>query len=609
VHVHESNRQFVSFRAITIAGMVRRPFLLTLASLIVALLITPHSLQAAGKPPAPVPLVLRVNVASNHDVHALLAAGYDVLEARTGNTISILGDDATATQLRAAGYTVIEARPIQNSKFKIQNFFSGYRTVAEHEAHLADVVAAHPDLAKVIDYGDSWRKLNNVPNSHDLKAICITKLHAGDCALNPNTSKPRFLLMAAIHARELTTSEMAWRWIDLLVKGYGVDPEITLLLDTSEMWVIPVANPDGRTIVEAGGNTPFLHRKNANTSNGNCPLPAPGNSYGSWQAGVDLNRNASFMWGGFGASTQPCSAIYRGPSAGSEPEQQALESLMRQLFPDQRGAALTDAAPITATGTFISLHSFSDLVLFPWGWTECGFAACPPGQRAPDDAGLRALAFRMSHFNGYATGQPSELLYAASGTTDDWAYGELGVASYTFEIGPAFGEPCGFFTPPYECQDGTFWPRNRDAFLVAAKAARQPYALSRGPSATDVRLSCPIVSAGAPATLTVTLDDTTLGANGVSRPTPQAITAAEVYVDAPPWAGGTPITLTATDGAFDATKEQAQATISAGSLSTGRHMLLVRGQNAGGFWGPVTAQWVNVGNGSCQSIYFPFISQ
>jgi hypothetical protein len=589
--------------------MMRKPFLFALASLILALFIAPHHTQAVEKPPAQTPLVLRVNIDSQQQVHDLIAAGYDVLEARAGNTVSILGDDATAAQLRSQGYAVIAKAPIENRKSKIENYFGGYRTVAEHEAHLAEVATAHPDLAKLVDYGDSWRKLNGVPNGHDLKAVCITKLQAGDCALSPNTSKPRFVLMAAIHARELTTSEMAWRWIDLLVNGYGVDPDITVLLDTSEMWVIPVANPDGRAIVEAGSNVPILHRKNANTSNGNCPPPAPGNGYGSWQAGVDLNRNASFQWGGLGTSIQPCSPIYRGPSAASEPEQQALESLMRQLFRDQRGAALTDTAPITTTGTFISLHSFSDLVLLPWGWPECGFATCPPNLRAPNDAGLRALAFRMSHFNGYATGQASELLYAASGSTDDWAYGELGIASYTFEIGPPEGEPCGFFTPPYSCQDGTFWPQNRDAFLVAAKTARQPYALSRGPGAIEPRLNCPIINNSAPATLTVTIDDATLGTNGVNRPTPQPITAAEVYVDVPPWAGGTAIDMTAADGAFDSPTEMAQATIGAAGLSAGQHMLYVRGQNAGGFWGPVTAQWLTVGaGGNCQALYFPLFT-
>ena len=57
-------------------------------------------------------------------------------------------------------------------------------------------------------------------------AICITKRrpNTNDCALTPDTDKPRFVLMAAIHARELTTSELAWRWMDELVNDYDVDP-------------------------------------------------------------------------------------------------------------------------------------------------------------------------------------------------------------------------------------------------------------------------------------------------------------------------------------------------------------------------------------------------
>lgn len=599
--------------------------IIALASLIFALIAVPLQTQAAEKPPAQTPTktsqvcetcevstdttprVLRVIIHSPQDAHVLASAGYDVLEARDDNALFILGDGAIAQKLRNQGYDIRVDHTIQNQKSKIQNFFGGYRTVAEHEAHLAAVAVAHPDLAKVIDYGDSWRKLNSVANGHDLMAICITKLQAGDCALNPNTSKPRFLLMAAIHARELTTSEIAWRWIDLLVNGYGVDPDITMLLDTSEMWVIPVANPDGRLIAEgAGGDTPLLQRKNANTSQGNCANPPTAFN----QFGVDLNRNASFMWGGYSTSSLPCDALFRGPSAASEPEEIALESLIKNLFQDQRGSFITDTAPITTTGAFISLHSYSDLVLLPWGWVECGMTTCDANSRAPNDAGLRALAFRMSHFNNYTTGQPSEVLYAASGTTDDFAYGELGVASFTFEIGPAPGEPCGFFTPPYSCVDGTFWPLNRDALLYAAKAARQPYAISRGPSVSDARLNCPIVTNNTPATLTATIDDTTLGVNGVSRPAPQTITAAEVYVDVPPWAGGTPISMTATDGAFDAPKENVQASISAAGLSAGRHMLFVRGQNAAGFWGSIAAQWVTVGaGGTCIALHFPLIAR
>lgn len=56
-------------------------------------------------------------------------------------------------------------------------------------------------------------------------------------------------MMGQLHARELTTGDMAWRWIDHLVTNYGSDSEITNLLDTTEIWVVPMANPDGVDIV------------------------------------------------------------------------------------------------------------------------------------------------------------------------------------------------------------------------------------------------------------------------------------------------------------------------------------------------------------------------
>jgi hypothetical protein len=249
------------------------------------------------------------------------------------------------------------------------------------------------------------------------------------------------------------------------------------------------------------------------------------------------------------------------------------------------------------------LHSFSDLILLPWGWTNCG-GPCPPSQRAPNDAGLRAFAFRMSYYNGYAVGQASELLYPASGTTDDWAYGILGVPSFTFEIGPIDGT-CGLFTPAYRCQDDLFWPLNRPAFLYAAKVARRPYQLVHGPTTFTVTLSSPAVLSGQSVTLTALVRDDAYGsaANSVGRPAIQRIAAAEAYVRLPDWAGGTAIPMTAQDGAFDSPAETATAMINTSGLSAGRYLIFVRGQNAAGHWGPVTAQWLTV----LGEWYFPVV--
>jgi hypothetical protein len=567
-------------------------------ALIVATLIIPQTVTVNADTGVSQPLSLtpelpqaiyRVTLRTSADAQLLLSTGYDVLEAREGDDVFILADEAATDALRTQGYVINLHTELttHNSQLIPQTYFGGYRTVVEHWAHLDAVAAAHPDLTKLVDYGDSWRKVNNVPNGHDLRAICITKLREGDCALDPETDKPRFLVIAATHARELSTSEMAWRFMDLLVEGYSADADITALLDYNEIWIVPVVNPDGRTIVEQGGSNPLLQRKNTNYALGNCAVP---------NGGVDLNRNGSYKWGAAGTSTAPCSSVYLGQSQASEPEQYYLETLMGQLFRDQRDIGDLPAAPITTTGSMLTLHSFGNMVLLPWGWTECFNALCPPSKRAPNDAGLRAWGFRMSHYNGYVTGQSSEVLYAAAGVTDDWAYGVLGIPGATFEIGPSSGTCGGGFTPPYSCQDGTFWPLNRGALLYAAKLTRQPYALSLGPNTLSVTVSVSngVVMTGTAVTITATINDNAFGNSGYDRPASQVITAAELYLDAPPWAGGAPITMTARDGAFNSNTEVVTATLDTTSLSAGRHMVFVRGKDAAGNWGPVTAQWLTV---------------
>jgi hypothetical protein len=253
----------------------------------------------------------------------------------------------------------------------------------------------------------------------------------------------------------------------------------------------------------------------------------------------------------------------------------------------------------------LTLHSYGDLILLPWGWEQC-FGNCDPSQRAPNDAGLRAFAFRMGYFNGYAVGQASELLYPASGTTDDWAYGVLGVPSFTYEIGP-LGGACGGFTPVYACQDEVFWPLNRGAFLYAAKVARQPYALSLGPTVLSMTLSSALVVQGRSVTLTATIDDDALGnhVQSVGRPAAQPVAAAEAYLDVPPWLGGAPIALAAQDGAFDSAAEQVSGVIDTMDLAVGRHLVFVRGRDAAGNWGSVTARWWMVTGGNV--MYLPVI--
>lgn len=422
---------------------------------------TGAALTAHAEPSTPDPSGLAVTWSVGDLTAAELAEldrlGFDVAN-RHGDRAHVLGDEAVAEELRALGHeprffdTVY--KEVDASVQQEGTYYGGYLTVDAVEARLAAVAAANPDLTVLHDIGDSWLKTQG-QGGHDVYAICVTRLAEGDCATDPDSAKPRFSVIAQIHAREIATGEIALRWIDKLVEGYGTDAEVTELLDTTELWVVPIANPDGVDIVASGGNNPILQRKNANDSNGGC---------GSG-LGIDLNRNSSFEWGA--DSTNPCSETYQGPSAASEPETQALEDWLRALHPDQRGESPDDPAPDDARDVFISLHSYGEYIIVPYGYTD---------QPAPNDAALRDLGAAMAESNGYFVGTNDDTVgYDTSGTTDDFAYGELGVAAFTFEIGPGFGT-CGGFLPAYSCVDDTLWPENEGALLTAAQAAAAPYA-------------------------------------------------------------------------------------------------------------------------------------
>ncbi|TCC49956.1 peptidase M14 [Kribbella capetownensis] len=384
----------------------------------------------------------------------LIKDGYDVTH---GTRPTVVATPAEAEQLRARGVVLGKTgdvyHPVSRSEPGGATYYGGYHTAAGHEQHNAAVAAAHPDLVKLYDTGDSWLKTQG-QGGHDIQALCITKLAAGDCALNSTGKKPKFVLHTQIHARELVTGETAYQWIDLLVSSYGTDPEVTELMDTRELWVVPMANPDGVDVVASNPDRPVLQRKNVDDSAGGCPAS---------DGGVDLNRNSSFQWnvneGG------PCDETYPGAKALSEPETMAIQGLLDKLFADTKGD-IDDPAAASTTGVFLTLHSFGNDILAPWGYTN---------DDAPDKAALVALGKKMGALTGYpvSTGDGG-VGYFAPGATDDWLYGTRGVPSYTFEIGPDGGS-CGGFLPAYSCMASLFWPTLKPALMYAAQAAATPY--------------------------------------------------------------------------------------------------------------------------------------
>jgi carboxypeptidase T len=415
-----------------------------------------------------------------------------------------------------------------------------YRTIAELYADLDQIVADHPRIARLETIGTSYE-------GRPIKALQLTNQATAD-------DKPAFLLMANIHGRELITPETAMIFAGYLVGGYDSDPDVTWLLDHHQVHILVSTNPDGHVKNEPG--QPWAWWRKNTQPYGTCT-----------KYGVDLNRNHTFKWACCGGSSaNPCYETYHGPSAASEPETQALEAYIRDLFPDQRGPLDSDAAPEDASGVLITLHSYGNLVLWPWGWTSS-----PP----PNVAGLAALGRKMASYNGYTANQ-GYTLYRTDGTTDDGSYGELGIASYTFEIGDS-GD--GFY-PSCDRYEALIQP-NIPALLYAAKVARTPYLTAHGPDALAVAASPSSGPLGATVQISATIDDRQNGG--------QAIVAAEYYVDVPPWDGGSPLLMSPSDGAFDQATEAVQALLPPLCGGPAIHTLFVRGQDSLGYWGPVSA--------------------
>jgi acyl-coenzyme A thioesterase PaaI-like protein len=512
----------------------------------------------------------------------------------TGGYLTIIGDRGLYYALTARGLRVEidenSSRNLSDPQILLDTFYGGYKTVEEIYAFLDQKVAQFPHLVEKVDIGDSWCKSNpgacfrpSPWNGYDLYVLRLTNR-------NIPGPKPVFWADGNIHAREIATPEVVMRLIDHLLNNYDANADVHWLLDHHDIYLMPIVNPDGHRIVEAGGggNSPYLHRKNGdNVGGGGCSWPPASTNH----IGVDNNRNFPFKWGCCGGSSGfVCAGAYRGTSAGSEPETMAIVNKIRSLVPDQRGPGDTDPAPITATGVYQNIHTVVPVNLYPWGWSSTPM---------PNYAETRNIAAHMSALNaggnGYPYGSIVEQLYPVDGGSIDWAYGELGMAAFSTELS---GQD---FLPSYACIDnpgcgssGGLWPENRQMFLYLAKIARTPYLTSRGPDANAVVTNLASVRQGMPVELTASMNFA--WSNNAFT---QNVGAAEYYIDTPPWAGGTPIPM---NGTFNSPTVAVNATINTAGLSVGRHLIFVRGRGVNDFqgfqtWGPISAAFLDVTGG------------
>ena len=280
-------------------------------------------------------------------------------------------------------------------------WYDDFKTFDEIVAKLNTMVADRPDIASLIDIGDSIE-------GRDIWALRIS---------GPGTDKPAILYNGTQHAREWIAPMVNMYIADALVYGYGSDLEITSLVDRVEIFIIPVVNPDGYVY---SWTTDRMWRKNRR------------DNLGTSCDGVDPNRNWDAAWSAPGASGDPCDETYYGTAPFSEPETAA----MRDFY---------YAHPNIVSN--IDYHSYSQLILSPYGYTT----ALP----ADNDIFLElgeAMHDEILAVHGvsYDWGPIiSTIGYQASGGSVDWCYDDQGVFSFTIELRPASAWP-GFELPPEE---------------------------------------------------------------------------------------------------------------------------------------------------------------
>jgi carboxypeptidase T len=296
--------------------------------------------------------------------------------------------------LLAAGVlTVLTASVATATEFPAGD--TGYHSYTELTTEVAAVAAAHPAIVKRFSIGTSYQ-------GRQLWAVKISD------NVNVDEAEPEVMFDGTHHSDEHMATEMTLHILHWLVDGYGVDPRITNIVNTREIWIVFLVNPDGAEYDISGGRFHFW-RKNRQ--------PTPGSSY----IGTDLNRNYSYHWGlGGRTSANPQAITYHGPYAFSSPEDRAMRDFMGSRVVGGR-------QQIRAAITF---HESGRLVMWPYGYT---LADVPHDMTTQDHAALAIIAKHMAATNGYRPEQASDL-YISSGTSRDYQYGVYRIFAYTFEL-------------------------------------------------------------------------------------------------------------------------------------------------------------------------------
>ncbi|MFF8576700.1 M14 family zinc carboxypeptidase [Streptomyces sp. NPDC015408] len=397
--------------------------------------------------------VFRADV-TQEQVPLLLAAGQDGHELtervpdRGTATVEVYLTDQQAGKLEKQGVDLTEHALSSRAEKRVEDAADGvfrpYSGSGGLREEILRTARQNPRLTKVVSIG-------RTVNGQDILALKLTK----NAKESKDGSKPSVLYMSNQHAREWITPEMTRRLMHHYLDKYDEDRRIRKLVDSTELWFLLSANPDGYDYTFENTDN-RLWRKNLRDNNGDGALGAGD--------GVDLNRNFAYKWGydDEGSSPNPTSQTYRGAGPNSEPETKALDRFQKRI-------GFTYG---------INYHSAAELLLYGVGWQVA--------TDTPDDVLYKALAGtpENSAIPGYHP-QVSSELYTTNGEADGHAANVNGTAMFTPEMSTC--QTVSEQDPDDEwnaadCQSGFNFPD--DEKLIQQEFAKNiPFALSVAESA------------------------------------------------------------------------------------------------------------------------------
>ncbi|KAJ3282009.1 hypothetical protein HK104_011156 [Borealophlyctis nickersoniae] len=283
-------------------------------------------------------------------------------------------------------------------------YFRKYHTIEEITEYYDSLANTYPDLVEPFTVGKTYE-------GREIRGIHIH---------NKNSSKLNevkdFVFHGGIHAREWIGPAVVTYIATQLILKNGEDQAVTDLLSKYRFSIIPVLNVDGYV---------FTHNNNRMWRKNRQPNSLP------WCIGTDPNRNWGYKWGEGGASGNPCSEAYQGPSAFSTPEAKNMADYLKRRAPN--------------VSLYIDFHAYSQLWMSPYG-ADCD--RLPEEHEKIQAAGeAAASALKAVHGTKFAVGPICEIIYRASGSSVDWAYAEANV-TYSYAVELRDTGRYGFLLPP-----------------------------------------------------------------------------------------------------------------------------------------------------------------